>query len=320
MIGNYKIAVVVPYFGKLPNYFDAWLKSVEKNPEIDWIIVTDCEKPRVMQNNIKWISKSFCALRNGVQTLFDFEISLNSPYKLCDYKPAYGHIFASILKVYDFWGFCDVDMVFGRVPNFITPEILSENEKIMKHGHFTLVKNTERMNKMYRQSINDMFPYKVVYQSNLAFYFDEGGRFGFPEICNRHDVKVYYKRLFADAIISKKDIDFLFGSGDDQKLYRDSICFWDKGKLFALTKDKEKVELLYLHLQKRIMQMEELQGNSFYIDGYGISNSHGLSHRHHWFDFYRHYLEIRLKGIKTKTEMRKFLKSNGILKEWKSYV
>lgn len=320
MIGNYRIAVVIPYFGKLPNYFDAWLKSVEKNSEIDWIIVTDCEKPRNTQRNIIWISKSFCELRNHIQTLFDFEIALHSPYKLCDYRPAYGEVFASFLKGYDFWGFCDMDMVFGKISDFITPEILSENEKIMKHGHFTLVKNTEKMNKMYRQPIDGTLPYKVVYQSNLAFYFDEGGKFGFPEICKEHGVKVYYKRIFADAIISKKDIWFFFGSGNDQKLYSNSIGFWNDGKLFALSESNVQQELLYLHLQKRVMCMDKLQTNSFYIDGCCVSNTRRSSHGKHWFDFYRHYLEIRLKGIKTKAEMRKYLKSNGILEEWKSYV
>ena len=36
-----KIAVIMPYFGKMPNYFDLWLQSCHANSQIDWIIVTD---------------------------------------------------------------------------------------------------------------------------------------------------------------------------------------------------------------------------------------------------------------------------------------
>ena len=36
---------------------------------------------------------TFESLRNRIQKLYDFKISLEKPYKLCDYKPAYGEIF-----------------------------------------------------------------------------------------------------------------------------------------------------------------------------------------------------------------------------------
>ena len=42
------IAFIVPYFGKLPSMFNYWLKSVEYNPSIDFLIFTDCEKPSVL--------------------------------------------------------------------------------------------------------------------------------------------------------------------------------------------------------------------------------------------------------------------------------
>ena len=44
---------------------------------------------------------------------------VNSPYKLCDYKPVYGLIFDEDLQDYDFWGHCDVDLIFGDIRKFI---------------------------------------------------------------------------------------------------------------------------------------------------------------------------------------------------------
>lgn len=36
-----KIGIVVPYYGKFPNYFALFLRSCENNPTIDWIVFTD---------------------------------------------------------------------------------------------------------------------------------------------------------------------------------------------------------------------------------------------------------------------------------------
>ena len=37
---------------------------------------------------------------------------------MCDYKVAYGEMFQDYIKEYDFWGHCDMDMIFGE-ENFI---------------------------------------------------------------------------------------------------------------------------------------------------------------------------------------------------------
>lgn len=36
-----KIALVIPWFGMLKNYNDFWFKSIEFNPTIDFILITD---------------------------------------------------------------------------------------------------------------------------------------------------------------------------------------------------------------------------------------------------------------------------------------
>ena len=33
-----KVAIVVPYFGTLPNYFQLFLDTCAYNPEFDWLI------------------------------------------------------------------------------------------------------------------------------------------------------------------------------------------------------------------------------------------------------------------------------------------
>ena len=36
-----KIAFVVPYYGKFPDYFPLWLKTCGTNPTIDFLLFTD---------------------------------------------------------------------------------------------------------------------------------------------------------------------------------------------------------------------------------------------------------------------------------------
>ena len=40
---KYSICIVGVYFGKLPKYFNLWLKSCENNSDIDFLIIGDGE-------------------------------------------------------------------------------------------------------------------------------------------------------------------------------------------------------------------------------------------------------------------------------------
>lgn len=88
-----KCCFIIPYFGKLPNYFQLFLKSCEYNPDFNWILFTDDYYKFNYPQNVKVVYTSFEKLRKRVAEKFDFPISLEKPYKLCDYKPAYGYLF-----------------------------------------------------------------------------------------------------------------------------------------------------------------------------------------------------------------------------------
>ena len=108
----YSIAYVVPYFGKFPKGFQFWLLSCKCNPSIDWLIFTDDKTPYDYPENVKVTYWTFNQMKKKAQAIYDFQIFLERPYKLCDFKPAYGEIFADELKNYDFWGHCDIDLVW----------------------------------------------------------------------------------------------------------------------------------------------------------------------------------------------------------------
>ena len=119
------IAFVIPYFGKFPNYFSLWLQSCRNNPTIDWLLFTDSNEKYDYPKNVKVTLIQFGELRDKIQNLFDFEISLLKPYKLCDFRPSYGEIFKEQLVGYDYWGFCDIDLIWGDLRKFLTDDLLN---------------------------------------------------------------------------------------------------------------------------------------------------------------------------------------------------
>jgi hypothetical protein len=82
---------------------------------------------------------------------------MGTPYKLCDFRPAYGLIFSDFIKKYDFWGFGDIDIIYGNIRDFINAGLLSSYDYIGVRsdwvtGFFSLFRNTETMNTLFTKS------------------------------------------------------------------------------------------------------------------------------------------------------------------------
>lgn len=104
----------------------------------------------------------------------DLELSIRNPYKLCDLKPAYGLIFHDYLKDYDFWGYGDIDLIYGRIFDFISDKKLNEYDIISNHsdfiaGHFCLLRNKPEITRLFMKG---GYYKKAFLQSNYTG-FDE---------------------------------------------------------------------------------------------------------------------------------------------------
>src|SRR4249919_4076040 len=105
------IAFVVPYFGKWPLWFPAHLQSCKYNPSIRWIFLTDCGIPSTVPDNVEFVRSSLREFEKLFERKTGVRASVAVPYKLCDYKPAYGLVFEYYLAGFDFWGCCDIDVI-----------------------------------------------------------------------------------------------------------------------------------------------------------------------------------------------------------------
>ena len=269
-----KIAFVVPYFGKLPQYTRLFFDSLKKNPSIDLLLFTD-QQIDYEGENLKFYQSSFENIVKRIQEKFEFNIVCNEPYKLCDYRTAYGYIFDKELKGYDFWGYCDLDMIFGDVRKFLTDEILEKYEKVYQHGHMTLYRNTKENNMRFMQKGG--MDYVQVYSTRVNCVFDE-----VEGIQRKYDilgVPTYKGREFADISpwhdAFKRVESYLSDAERKNFNYKEQVFYWQDGKILRAYVENGMVrgdELAYLHFQKRRMPFadSDIKMECFYITRDGI--------------------------------------------------
>ena len=147
-----KVAIIIPYFGKFPVYFDLFLYSCSLNNGIDWIFFTDCEIPIKVYPNTIFKQVSFKDYCKRVSDELNISFSPQTPYKLCDLKPFYGVIHKTELNGYDFWGFGDCDLIYGDLMSFFKEKFERYNfittHRARVAGHLTFVKNNSRYTTM----------------------------------------------------------------------------------------------------------------------------------------------------------------------------
>lgn len=128
-----RICLISVWMGKFPEYFSAWLKSVENNQEIDFLLITD-QNINFKISNLKIKRLTLNEVKNKIENSLKMKIELSNSYKLCDYKPVYGKVFSRWLEGYNYWGYCDVDVIFGRLYYFLK-DILNKYDRIFYSGH-----------------------------------------------------------------------------------------------------------------------------------------------------------------------------------------
>lgn len=269
-----KIVIMGCYFGKLRNDYKTWLKSCSYNSSIDWLIFSDC-KWEDLPSNVKVVNLTFSELVEKVKSCFDFDICLNTAYKLCDYKPAYGYIFSDYIKDYDFWGYCDFDMIFGDIRKFIDDKVLGDHEKIYHLGHLSLYKNEEDINQTFMSTKANM-DYKDVFQTSIIKVFDEED--GILPIFEKENLRVFKKLDFVDiSKFTKKMLHSRLEKYFDFKKpinYHFQTFMFDNGKLFKVYKKffSKKIiydEIVYLHYSGKSYP-PVIDANKFLITSKGL--------------------------------------------------
>lgn len=272
-----KYAALCCYFGKWPNYFQFWLTSCAYNPDIDFFFVTDIDtKQYTIPNNVKFIKKSFDELKLLIQQKFNNlthkggGVFLDRPYKLCDFKTAYGYIFEDIFKHYEYWGYFDIDTIWGDILSFIPNNESNKWLKIFPCGHLSFIRNTEPYNKAF-ELVNGkgLVTWEEAFTTPQSHYFDEHGGFS-PLFKSDELINFYYRKVDFDNICPPQytkwrnfqSINFPEKSHFLVYKYKEGHLYRNYLKGFKVIEE----EISYLHISQRSMQIDlDLQSKSFCI-------------------------------------------------------
>jgi len=148
-----KVAIVIPYFGSWPEWFDCFIESCKVNKGIDWILYSDCSPPSNKADNVIIHSISFAQYKQKVSKALQVPYDITAPYKLCDLKPFYGAIHKEELSKYEYWGFGDIDLIVGRLYSYLEANFLGRYEVFSTHddrisGHLSLFYNNDKYREM----------------------------------------------------------------------------------------------------------------------------------------------------------------------------
>lgn len=170
-----RILFIIPYFGRWPFWMPFFLESCRHNADIDWLLFSDCGVLQNLPGNVKIESIGFSEYCQLVSRRLNIDFSPAVAYKLCDIKPALGHIHVDRLEGYDFWAFGDVDLVYGDLRRYFTAERLAGIDLFSTHerrvaGHLCLIRNTARQRELFMR-IKD---WKIRFTDQKSYALDEG--------------------------------------------------------------------------------------------------------------------------------------------------
>jgi hypothetical protein len=220
-------------------------------------VVTDAELSTfAIPGNVQVIQSTLEDIKKIFRKAIEIDIKLDEPYKLCDYKPLYWILADHFHIRYDYWGHCDIDLLFGDLQKFLAEAKFHTVNRCFGLGHLSIYKNSPLAKLAFtlpKTSLN----WKHVYTSSTNLGFDE--HYGVNQIWKRY--KLGY--LEDESVVA--DIDpgirrlSLTSISENS---RNQLFFWHGGKVFQGYYDaREKwrtKEYAYIHFQKRQLALQDL--------------------------------------------------------------
>jgi len=154
-----KVALIIPYFGKWPEWMDLYLYSCSKQKGIDFLFYTDCDIPQKVYENTIFHSVSFASYCDFVSQKLSIDFHPRAAYKLCDLKVFYGIVHEEELRQYEWWGFGDIDLVYGDLGLLLNKHNLEKYDLLTTHvdriaGHFTVMRRESKYTKLCMEILN----------------------------------------------------------------------------------------------------------------------------------------------------------------------
>ena len=242
------LVLITPWFGRWPAWIDFYFKSCRRNGDIDWLVISDQDKPSGEFENIRFIKTSVDECFSRIGAAAGLDLGGLPVYKINDFKPCLGLAYQDEIEGYGHFGYVDADIIFGRINKFYSRELLNRYDILSTHeqrfsGHFTVIRNTNRMRNAYRKvkKWRDLIsrPENTIFDERKFFRRFKPLKPRLLRQLNPSEPRLYLKEQFStvDALL------------DGEKIMIDwpRQWFWRKG---VLTAGKDAKEYLYLHFSR----------------------------------------------------------------------
>ena len=256
---NKQLGVIVPYFGPLPKTFKAWVRSLKINPNVTYFLITDQKHIMFRSVNLVVINMTFKDLQIRLKRMLN--INLKSPYKLCDLKPAYGHVFNDILKDFDYWGYSDLDLAFGNLHELLIKVKNNNHHKTFTKGHFSMYKNIPEINDLFKIKRHNN-KWKYIKNSKIIWVFDEnyfGDIIGINGLILNENKNIYDDvSLYSDINPNKLGFFNLNNNNNNNSFYYLTDLDLIEVSYDPISNLFNEKTLVYVHYQKRMVRVNDL--------------------------------------------------------------
>lgn len=248
------ICIIIPYYGGWPSYFKLFLKSCSFNTGVvDYLFFTDITPPNEYPSNVHFQKLSLNDFNHLASRKLDLAINVTSPYKLCDFRPAYGLIFSEFLQEYNYWGHGDEDVILGDVSGILGSVIESDFDVISLReewtsGSFCLYKNNHKVNVLFQSSIS----YPAVFLTNEHQAFDECFKLWKPLQEGRNLLEIDLKQSMSYLIKKRSQEGVLksyFNSCIKESIPANGYMLFDNGHVY-FNGEKEFIAYHYISEKK----------------------------------------------------------------------
>jgi len=124
-------------------------------------------------DNVKIVNMSKDIYIEKVSKKLKVNFKPENDYKFCDIKPMYGVLHEDEIDGFDFYGYGDIDVIYGNIRKFYTDQVL-ENNIISTHswclsGHLSLFRNVDWIRNAFRR-YNE---WRMIVENPKNLRFDE---------------------------------------------------------------------------------------------------------------------------------------------------
>ena len=114
-----RLLVMTVFFGPLPPWLPLTLYSMEANHGVDFVVVGDAKPPSVLPKNVRFENIAYDEMQRRIGQLTGKRVKYLNTYKANDIKPLLPALYPSAFEGYEWWGWADLDVVFGNLLKFL---------------------------------------------------------------------------------------------------------------------------------------------------------------------------------------------------------